>query len=242
MTETPPTPTAGAVAPASDVAHPAHNPFDLPRPRRNNGVIVAIVLSVAVHGIIGYYLYRAKFHPKYQDYSDVKTEATILQPPPPPPPPKNLPPPPPVQPRPPAVVPMNVPAPPPLFIAPVEKPKPPPPAPPVVAAPAPPPPRPTVITNPDWLSKPTGDEVASAYPDRAQRLNVSGRAELACSVTAKGTVTDCSVVSEDPSDQGFGGAAMKLTRFFKMRPMTRDGEPVGGAKINIPIRFEIPKG
>jgi protein TonB len=60
-------------------------------------------------------------------------------------------------------------------------------------------------------------------------------------VTDKGSVTDCSVVSEDPSDQGFGSAAMKLTHLFKMRPQTRDGQPVGGAKVNIPIRFQIAK-
>jgi protein TonB len=134
-----------------------------------------------------------------------------------------------------------VPAPPPLFIKPVETTKPPPPAP-VVASPAPPPPRPTVITNPDWVSRPSGDQVDSVYPDRAQRMEVSGRAELSCTVTEKGTVANCSVVSEDPADQQFGAAAMKLTRYFKMRPQTRDGQPVGGAKINIPIRFTIAKG
>ena len=40
---------------------------------------------------------------------------------------------------------------------------------------------------------------------------------------------------------GLGTAALKLTRLFKMRPQTRDGQPVGGAKINIPITFQLPR-
>ena len=112
----------------------------------------------------------------------------------------------------------------------------------MVASPAPPPPRPSVVTNPDWVSRPNGDEVNSVYPDRAQRMGVSGRAELSCTVTEKGTVTGCSVVSEDPSGQEFGNAALKLTRYFKMRPQQRDGQPVGGAKVTIPIRFTIASG
>ncbi|MDE2357331.1 MAG: energy transducer TonB, partial [Alphaproteobacteria bacterium] len=109
---------------------------------------------------------------------------------------------------------------------------------PVVAQVKPPPP-PAVITNPDWISRPSGDEVNQYYPDRAQRMNVQGRAELECIVTVKGTLTGCTIISESPADQQFGAAAMKLTRFFKMRPQTRDGQPVGGAHVIIPIAFRL---
>ena len=60
-------------------------------------------------------------------------------------------------------------------------------------------------------------------------------------MTAQGTLTECSISAEDPPDQGFGTAALKMTRLFKMRPMTRDGNPVGGAAINIPLGFQLPK-
>ena len=226
MTDTPP-----ASAPAIDIAHPSHNPFDLPRPRRNNGLIIGLVVAGLFHGIIGYYLWSAKFKPKYEQYSDEKTDAQLIKPPPPPP--KNLPPPP-VQPRPPAVLAPNIPPPPPLFIKPVEAPRP---QPPVQAESKPPPARPTVISNPDWLHKPNGDDMSEYYPERAQRLGVGGRAEISCAVTEKGTLTDCDIVSEDPPDQQFGAAAMKLTHKFQMRPKTQDGQPVAGGHVTIPLRF-----
>jgi len=98
-----------------------------------------------------------------------------------------------------------------------------------------------VITTPDWIRKPTGDDINQYYPDRAQRMEVSGRATISCTVTASGTLSGCSVSSEDPGDQGFGAAALKMSHIFKMKPQTRDGAPVGGASVNIPIRFQLAK-
>jgi protein TonB len=117
----------------------------------------------------------------------------------------------------------------------IEEPKPP-------APPPPEPPRPSVITSPDWLRRPSGEDIARYYPERAQRMNVEGRATISCSVTAKGTLEGCSVQSEDPADQDFGSAALRMSRLFKMRPMTKDGAPVEGGTVRIPIRFVLPKG
>lgn len=225
------------------------------RPRRQGrGALAAVLLSLAFHAGLGVALWKAKFEPRYREYSDEVTNVELIkpQPPPPPPPPPpplpNTPPPPPpkLQPRPPVAVVDLPPAIPPLPVPPVEhrveevRPprivEPPPPAP--VAAP----PRPAVIQNPDWLRKPSGEDVARYYPDRAMRMNVEGRATLDCTVTAGGGLEACTVASEAPDDQEFGAAALRMAKLFKMRPMTRDGAPVSGGSVRIPIRFALPKG
>jgi periplasmic protein TonB len=109
-------------------------------------------------------------------------------------------------------------------------------------APPPTPPRPSVITNPDWARRPSGEDVARYYPDRAMRMNIEGRATLSCQVTAKGTLENCSVDSEEPADQDFGAAALRMSKLFRMRPKTQDGAPVEGGTVRIPIRFTLPKG
>ena len=72
-------------------------------------------------------------------------------------------------------------------------------------------------------------------------MEVSGSATINCVVNARGTLDNCSIASETPADMGFGDAAMKLSKLFKMRPQTKDGQPVDGGTVRIPLRFVLPK-
>ena len=221
------------------------------RRRRRVGVVLAATASLALHAAVGVYLWKAKFEPNYRQYAEEVTNVELVKPrpppPPPPPPPSATPPPPPkLQPRPPATtldLPLTIP---PLPVAPVETRIETPAPPRIVEAPAPPapppePPRSPVIQTPDWLRRPSGEDMARYYPARAQRMGVEGRATLSCTVGASGALQACAVASETPADQDFGAAALRMARLFKMRPMTKDGEPVSGGLVRIPIRFVLPK-
>lgn len=106
--------------------------------------------------------------------------------------------------------------------------------------PAPAAPHPHVITQPDWLAKPTPEDLMRHYPGAAWALGLEGRAVLDCTVEISGALAGCRVTAEAPPELGFGRAALLISRGFRMRPMTVDGAPASGGKVTIPIDFGIP--
>lgn len=100
---------------------------------------------------------------------------------------------------------------------------------------------PHVIAAPDYASTPRGEDVVTYYPKAAAAANIEGRATIDCTVDEQGLLRGCIVLNEEPAGAGFGAAALRLSPLFKMRPMTKDGVPVAGGAIRIPIRFALPK-
>jgi TonB family protein len=98
-------------------------------------------------------------------------------------------------------------------------------------APARPPAWPTPA---DWIRAPNGDDFARYYPDRAERMSVAGQVTLHCSVAISGTL-DCSVTSEQPPDQDFGSAALKMSKLYKAQPSA------SGSQGDLTMTFTPPR-
>jgi TonB family protein len=94
--------------------------------------------------------------------------------------------------------------------------------------------------NPDWLRKPTGQDLANIFPKKAIEEGRAGKATIACQVTVEGFLQNCKVTSESPKDYNFGAAGLQLAPQFRMTPKIRGGKAVPGGSVTIPINWGAP--
>ena len=112
----------------------------------------------------------------------------------------------------------------------------------VVAGPPPPPPSPPPTAEalaaplrPDWLRMPTDEQLANIAPARL-RKGAEVTVKLRCFALATGRLERCNVVEGAPSPRGFADAAvLAATRYYQMRPRSRDNVPVAGREVYLDV-------
>lgn len=87
-----------------------------------------------------------------------------------------------------------------------------------------------------WKKHPSAQDLITYYPDRARGADASGVAHMRCGVTPIGALEACSILDEQPIGQGFGDAALKLSRLYRA-PRNTSVPPV-----DIVIDFPRPSG
>jgi TonB family protein len=96
-----------------------------------------------------------------------------------------------------------------------------------------------VIGKPDWVERPTAEQMAPIYPKAAADAGKEGMVVLDCRVRSDGGLRACQVRSQTPPKYGFGQAALKLSVNFRMKTKDQDGRPTAGAAVTIPIKFAL---
>ena len=74
------------------------------------------------------------------------------------------------------------------------------------------------------------------YPRDALRQEVAGQVLLECTVGRRGRLA-CDVIRETPADFGFGAAALRASRSFRIAPQTRDGQSTAGGRARFCFVF-----
>lgn len=96
-----------------------------------------------------------------------------------------------------------------------------------------------LLTNPDWVERPDASAMARLYPRAAMAASLGGGAVVECAVNLEGQLEACVVISESPEGYGFGEATLNAARLFRLTPQLRDGVPVAGARVRIPINWRL---
>jgi TonB family protein len=94
------------------------------------------------------------------------------------------------------------------------------------------------VKTPKWAALPSVSDMQTVVPKTEGGPN-NVRVTLICDVQAGGALSGCAVDREDPAGQGFGQAILGLAPKFKVELMSAEGMPTVGAKVRVPVRFDL---
>jgi hypothetical protein len=95
-----------------------------------------------------------------------------------------------------------------------------------------------MVSKPIWAAMPTAADFQATFPKSQNGVN-DVRVVLGCTVEAGGALGACAVAQETPAGQGYGDGALALASKFRLSPWGLDGAPTVGAKIRLPIHYEL---
>ncbi|MGE3251157.1 MAG: TonB family protein [Hyphomonadaceae bacterium] len=99
----------------------------------------------------------------------------------------------------------------------------------------------TVDAPLQFRSRPTPEDIQSAYPHAALEERQEGRVLLCCLVRSTGTLA-CAAVSEAPEGLGFGDAAREVSSLIRLTPASAaQWRDRNGGPMRVPIEFTLPR-
>ncbi|MFL5296135.1 MAG: TonB family protein [Phenylobacterium sp.] len=94
------------------------------------------------------------------------------------------------------------------------------------------------VRAPAWAALPAAQDFQASFPKSANGVN-DVRVTLVCTVAAGGALEGCAVDREEPAGQGYGAGALALAPKIRVGLWGLDGEPVVGAKVRVPLHYQL---
>jgi protein TonB len=91
-----------------------------------------------------------------------------------------------------------------------------------------------------WAGAMLWERLNGYHPPGALRRGVAGWATLVCRVRLDRTVHSCGVEQESDPAEGFGRAAVRASREFRIHPRQVDGVEIDNGRVRTTVRFTLP--
>ncbi|HET9160024.1 MAG TPA: hypothetical protein VFN88_05385, partial [Caulobacteraceae bacterium] len=95
----------------------------------------------------------------------------------------------------------------------------------------------SVVTSPQWIAKPSIDDIRAALPPLARARGIGGLVRMTCKITVDAHLRECRPEWSQVVGYALPVAALKLAPLFQLIPFTPAGEPVGEGIVTVPITF-----